>query len=156
MIFVGVDIHKSYLEVAIVDNDGKLQSRCRIMNTPESIDAFVKSLDSSVKVAMELCSYFYPLYNRLEEEGVEVKAAHPLKVRLIAESKIKNDKIDALTLAQLYRMDYLPTSYIPPKEIRHVRDLLSHRIALVRQRTQVKNRIHHLLEKNGVKTSMLG
>jgi transposase len=156
MVFLGVDVHKSYLEIATVDGDGRLKSRCRIENAPESIDDFVKSLDSSVKVAMESCSYFYPLYNRLEEAGIEVKVAHPLKVKLIAESKIKSDRIDSLVLAQLYRMDYLPTSYVPPREIRHSRDLLRHRIALVRQRTQVKNRIHHLLEKNGVKTGRLG
>ncbi len=156
MVFLGVDVHKSYLEIATLDTDGKLKSRCRIENTPESIDDFVKSLDTSVKVAMESCSYFYPLYNQLEEAGIEVRVAHPLKVKLIAESKIKNDRIDSLVLAQLYRMDYLPTSYVPPREIRQARDLLRHRIALVRQRTQVKNRIHHLLEKNGVKTSMLG
>lgn len=67
MVFVGVDVHKSYLEIATISNDGKLESRCRIENTPESIDDLVRSLDSSAKVAMESCSYFYPLYNRLEE-----------------------------------------------------------------------------------------
>jgi len=156
MVFVGVDVHMSYLEIAEIDKDGKLESRRRIGNTLESIDAFVESLDSDAKVAMESCSYFYPLYNRLEEAGIEAKVAHPLKVKLIAESRIKSDKIDAMVLAQLYRMNYLPTSYVPPKEIRQVRALLRHRTALVRQRTQVKNRIHHLLEKNGVKTKGLG
>jgi len=156
MIYMGVDVHKSYLEIAQVDDEGKLRSRSRVVNTPESIDELAGSLDPGVKVAMESCSYFYPLYNRLEDAGVEVKVAHPLKVRLIAESRIKSDKIDALVLAQLLRLDYLPTSYIPPRETRHARDLLRHRISLVRQRTQVKNRVHHLLEKNGVKTDTLG
>lgn len=127
MAFLGADVHMSYLEIAKIDDDGKLESRRRIVNTPESIDAFVESLDSSSKVAMESCSYFYPLYNRLEEAGIEAKVAHQLKAKLIAESRIKNDKIDALVLAQLYRMNYLPTSYVPPKEIRHARDLLRHR-----------------------------
>ena len=58
-------------------------------------------------------SYFYPLYNQLEDAEVDVKVAHPLKVRLIAKSYIKSDKIDALVLAQLLRLDYLPTIYIP-------------------------------------------
>ena len=156
MNYMGVDVHKSYLEIAEIDEEGKLMSRSRVKNTPESIEELAGSLTAEVKVAMESCSYFYPLYNRLEDAGVEVKVAHPLKVRLIAESRIKSDKIDALVLAQLLRLDYLPTSYIPPREIRHARDLLRHRISLVRQRTQVKNRVHHLLEKNGVKTDALG
>ena len=118
MIYVGVDVHKSYLEIATVDDGGKLRSRRRVVNTPESIDELAMSMDSDVKVAMESCSYFYPLYNRLEDAGIEVKVAHPLKVKLIAESKIKSDEIDALILAQLLRLDYLPTSYIPPRDVR--------------------------------------
>jgi len=156
MVYVGVDVHKSYLEVTAIDDDERLQSHRRIDNTLESMDAFVQSLDSNTKVGMESCSYFYPLYNRLEEAGIEAKIAHPLKVKLIAESKIKTDKIDFPVLAQLHRIDYLPTSYVPPPEIRHARDLLRYRTVLARQRTQVKNRIHHLLEKNGIKTSSLG
>ena len=84
-------------------------------NTPESIEELVDSLSPEIKVAMESCSYFYPLYNRLEDAVVEVKAAHPLKVRLIADSKIKSDKIDALVLAQLLRLG-LPANQLHPAQ----------------------------------------
>jgi transposase len=45
---------------------------------------------------------------------------HPLKTRIIADAKIKTDKHDARTLADLLRGDLLPTSYVPPKELRHL------------------------------------
>jgi transposase len=40
---------------------------------------------------------------------------------MIAEAKIKTDKIDAKTLVELLRGNFLPTSYVPPKEIRELR-----------------------------------
>ena len=50
--------------------------------------------------------------------------AHPLRTRAIADAKIKSDKIDAKILADLTRGNLLPTSWIPPKEIRELRDLV--------------------------------
>ena len=114
MNYLEVGVHKSILEIAQVDDEGKLVSRSRVKNTPEAIEELAGSLSPEVKVAMESCSYFYPLYNQLEEAGVEVKVAHPMKVRLIAEARIKSDKIDTLVLTQLPRLDYLPTSTYHP------------------------------------------
>ena len=76
--------------------------------------------------------------------------AHPLKTRAIAEAKIKSDKIDARILADLARGNLLPTSWIPPKEIRELRDLSRQRIFLVKQRTKLKNKIHAELIKRGI------
>ena len=52
--------------------------------------------------------------------GFEVKLAHPLKTKIIAEAKIKTDATDSKALAQLLRADLLPESYVPPKEIREL------------------------------------
>jgi hypothetical protein len=43
MIYMGVDVYKSYLEIAQADEEGKLRSRSRVMNTPESIDELAGS-----------------------------------------------------------------------------------------------------------------
>jgi len=153
---VGIDVHKNFCEAASIDEDGRLIKRWRFKNQNEAIEEFLPNLPEGTKIAMESCSYFYPLYNQLERGGFQVCVAHPLKVKLIAESRNKNDRVDANILAQLLRMNYLPTSYIPPEPTRQVRDLLRYRAALARQRTQTTNRIHHLLEKRGIKTSQLG
>jgi len=73
-----------------------------------------------------------------------------MKTRAIAEAKIKSDKIDAKTLADSARGNLLPTSWIPPKEIRELRDLVRQRIFLVRQRAKVKNKIKAELIKRGI------
>lgn len=76
--------------------------------------------------------------------------AHPLKVRLIAESQIKTDKVDAVALAQLHRTGFLPQAYLAPPEIRKLRDLFRCRCGLARMRTALKLRIHALLDRLGI------
>ena len=72
-------------------------------------------------VAMEAGYCWQPLYDRLEETGYDVMLAHPLKVKAIAQAKVKTDKIDSETLAHLLRADLLPESYVPPRDIRELR-----------------------------------
>jgi transposase len=62
---------------------------------------------------------------------------------------VKTDKVDSATLAHLLRTDLIPAAYIPPREIRDLRELLRYRAGLVRLQTMVKNRIHAILLKHG-------
>jgi transposase len=78
-----------------------------------------------------------------------VTLAHPLRTRAIADAKVKTDKIDSHTLAQLLRANLIPSAYIPPREIRDLRELLRYRAALVRLQTGVKNHVHAILLKHG-------
>ena len=72
-----------------------------------------------------------------------MRLAHPLKVKALAEAKVKTDKIDSETLAHLLRADLLPESYVPPRDIRELRDRVRRRAFLVgmrppeNQRTEV-------------------
>ena len=115
----------------------------------EGIAGYFANLPQPATVAMEATRNWYWLYELIEEH-VEVKLAHPAKVRLIAEARVKTDKIDPHVLAHLERMGFLPQSYIPPREVRDQREMLRYRMVLVRTRTAVKNRIHALVDKLGI------
>jgi transposase len=65
--------------------------------------------------------------------------AHPVYVKPFAKKHVKTDNVDAKVLAQLLRMDYVPESYVPGKEIRDLRTIVRHRASLVRLRTSIKN-----------------
>ena len=86
----------------------------------------------------------------LEQYPINICLAHPFKTRLIAEARVKTDKIDSTILAHLLRTDFLPTSYIPSRYIRDLRELLRFRASLVSLRTSLKNRIRTLLSKRGI------
>jgi len=93
------------------------------------------------------------VYEHLDEGGIEVHLAHPVYVKPFAKKHVKTDKVDARVLAQLLRMDYLPESYVPGKEIRDQRVMIRHHASLVRLRTSIKNRVHALLAIEGIQTS---
>lgn len=96
---------------------------------------------------MEATRNWTVIYDLLEAELEEVRLAHPLKVRAIAEARIKTDRIDSRILAHLLRCDLLPTAYVRPKAARTVQHVLRQRMFFVRLRTMVKTRIHVLVDR---------
>jgi transposase len=67
---------------------------------------------------------------------------------VIAEAKVKTDKVDAEILARLLAADFLPPVWVPDRATDHLRHLVFHRLGLVGQRTQAKNRMHAILGRN--------
>jgi len=151
MVHVGVDLHKRFARVVAIDDDGRELERQTLYNEDRKamVDYFrPRSGDATVTVESVLGWVWF--YELLEELDVTMKLAHPRKVRMIAESTVKTDTIDALTLAQLERTGYLPECYIPPREVRDRRELLRYRVSLVRIRTGLKNRVQAILHKLNV------
>ena len=151
MLYVGIDLHKEKVYGIVMNENGKLIKKEKFENKPGEFHKFLKNMEKAV-VAIESTGFALPVYDFLKENGYEIKVAHPLKTRAIAEAKIKTDKIDARILADLLRSDLLPSSYIPDKEIRKIRDMTRHRAYMVRFRTRLKNKIHAELAKRWIKT----
>jgi transposase len=80
----------------------------------------------------------------------EVKLANPVKTKAIACAKVKTDAVDASTLADLLRANLVAESYIPPKEIRALREMTRLRKMATKQRTQSENRLHAVLTRKGI------
>lgn len=76
---------------------------------------------------------------------------NPLKTKAIASARNKSDKVDARILAHLLRTNLIPQCYLPPKEMREIRSLVRHRVSIVKLRTMVKNKVHALVDRNGLK-----
>jgi transposase len=85
----------------------------------------------------------------LEDYGFAPHLVHSSGCKAIASARLKNDKVDAAILAQLLRADLLPEAWIAPPEVRLLRALLRHRVALVRLRTRLRNRIHAIVADYG-------
>jgi len=86
------------------------------------------------------------MHDWLDDLVGSVTLADPLKVKAIAEAKIKTDKIDSTTLAHLLRCDLIPSAHVSSPAARIGKKLLRHRMFLVRLSTMVKNRIHSLMD----------
>jgi transposase len=147
--FVGLDVHKKYTEVAIVDEDGVIEKQDRIENEPDRIREFSNRL-SSAEMVLESSSTWYWLYEILSKRH-RVVLSNPAKTKAIASAKLKTDKVDALMLANLLRGGYIAESYVPSRRIMGLRELVRYRANLVRMRSSVKNRVHAYLLMNNLK-----
>lgn len=152
MLYAGLDVHKNFCQAIVLTKDGEVVKEKRIKSEKEDIEEFFSGLDN-VKVAFEASTNYEYFHDVLDSLSYEVYLSHPLKTRLIAESKVKTDKIDARALADLLRGNLLPTSYVPPREIRKLRHLVRRRIFLGRHRTKLKNQIHAELHRRNLKYS---
>lgn len=150
MPFYGFDVHRYQTTYAVMTAEGVVLERGRLANAPEAF-AGLLARQGPGAVALEATANWYYLYECLEGLGVPVHLAHPKQTRLIAASKRKTDRLDAERLAHLLRTDLLPTSYVPPREVRELREALRSRARLVRQGTEVKNHLRALLAKQGLR-----
>jgi len=148
--WVGVDLHRRRSQIAIIDQDGELALSRRIVNDPATFTELLGDPDGT-HVALEATYGWEWLADLLQEAGYQVHLAHPLRTRAIAAARVKTDAVDAKTLAHLLRTGLLPEAYIAPPELRDLRELLRHRAVLTRMRTAVKNRVHALLARQGIR-----
>jgi transposase len=150
--YYGIDIHKKYSTYTRVNDQGKIMEQGKIGNNLGEFRRVLEkdSTDGGAKAVIEATANWYYVHDLIEDLVDEVEVAHPLRTKAIASAKIKTDKIDATTLAQLLRANLIPQSYIPPPAIRELRELLRYRASLVRIRTKIKNKVHAILIKNGL------
>ena len=107
--FVGMDVHKNYLQVAILDEKGKVLNNSRVDNNLIKVNEFFDSLHpgNNTKVVMESCGMWYNIYECLSKRRLDVRLSNPAKTRAIASANIKTDKLDAVKLADLDRGVYI-------------------------------------------------
>ena len=116
----GLDVHKESTYATILDANGKIVNQRRMSN-----DRVVSYLsDYSIeRIGMESSNQITPLYRMLTKNGYDVLVSHPKKTRYIAEAKIKSDRVDSKAIAELLRLDALPSAYIPDKETAILREI---------------------------------
>jgi transposase len=129
---------------------GEVLKEERVVNSPEEFQSFAEGLPHPIRLVMEATGNWQYLYECWVELVDEIQMAHPLKTKAIASARIKTDRIDKSTLAHLGMADLVPQAYIPPREVRNLREILRHRCFLVNLQTRIKNRIHTYLWKLGM------
>ena len=150
--YVGIDVGKDKCRAAIMDHEGHITDEFDFSNDHEGIAHLCSVLTMDDRAVMESTGpYWLNIYDRLEEVHIPVMLANPLRTRAIASARIKSDEIDARILAHLLRADLIPESYVPSKDMRDIRSLVRHRLSIVKVRTMVKNRVHAIVDRNGLK-----
>jgi transposase len=143
---LGLDVHKRFAEVAVVEEDGELRRLGRV-ETGE-LRTFARSLGRDDHVVLESTSLTWAIADLLSQHAGRVTVSNPMRTKAIASAKVKTDKVDAQVLAQLGAAEFVPEVWAPDEQTRMLRRRVAHRASLVRQRTRLRNQVHAVLARN--------
>lgn len=152
-VFVGLDYHQCWVQVCVLDGEGKMLGNRRVENDVARILEFVEQVSEGRIVggaAIESCCGASNLAEELQKCDWEVHLAHAGICSKMKQNPDKTDFSDAQLLADLCRVGYLPRVWLPPKPIRDLRRLGRYRQQLVEQRRNVKLRIRAMLREERI------
>jgi transposase len=144
----GMDVHKNFLVacVAVTDERSHTEHHLKRFSTftgdLRRLAAWLESFDCR-DVCMESCGkYWIPVFNALEKT-CNVCLTHPKYVKAIKGKK--TDKKDAKWISELFKCDLVRSSFVPPLDIRQLRDLCRYYVKLTGFATGEKNRAQNCL-----------
>lgn len=149
----GIDVHKKFVIAAIAKTDSKNittyeKRRFTTFNSDlKSLEAWLLK-NNCTEVCMESTGkYWIPVFNALEK-SCHVVVANPKYVRAIRGQK--TDTKDATWIADLFKFGIVPSSFIPPAQIRMLRELFRYRFKLIGHRASEKNRLQNALTVSNI------
>ncbi|NIM71054.1 MAG: IS110 family transposase, partial [Xanthomonadales bacterium] len=122
----------------------------RIPHARGAFGAFLSKCEAGSPVAVETVGNWYWVVDEVERAGGAPQLVNARLAKAMMGQFNKSDKLDTRGLNLLQRTGTLPTVWIPSAEMRDARELPRTRMALVGQRTQLKNRVHATLAKYGL------
>ena len=153
----GMDVHRDHVTACIASGPLDRAKEILIVQEFSTMTSDLRNLSSWLKdhnvetVAMESTGiYWKPIFNILED-GFNVILANAKHVKNVP--GLKTDKRDARWLARLLRYGLVPASFIPPRNIRELRDLTRTRRKMVGEMTREKNRVQKILQDANIKLS---
>jgi len=155
MRWIGLDCHATSITVAMLDEGSQKARHRRFDNTEAAWTAFCRDeVDATTHLVLESSGGAWPIYDRLSSAGAaEILVAHPLRVKAIAAARVKSDRVDARTLAELGRAGLIPLVWVPSRQERTLRTLVRRRVSVARVATAQKNQVCAALRRQGIRAA---
>lgn len=147
MYYTGIDLHKFTSYLTTVNSSGSVVKQADLKNVNHNFIQYFSDLGNENITTVESTMTWYWLNDLLSSINIPLVLAHAKYVKAIAYAKVKTDKVDSHTLAQLLRMDYIPTAHKISNDNRLLRDALRARLKLVQRHTSITNSMGLLLAK---------
>lgn len=156
MIHVGIDLHSTnMLNVAINDN-GNVVARQKLAATKNALSQYFEVFDEPVQAVVESTSNWYWLADWCQSRQIPLKLAHAKMCKAISYAKVKTDKVDARTLAELLRVGLVPEAHKVMGERRDLRELTRGRLRMVERRNRLQTSVWNLAAKYNVEVGPIG
>jgi transposase len=146
--YLALDIHKHYSVVAGVNFEGQVVVEPLRIEHADLESWLKKNIGPTDYVVIESTTNAWHIYDLLEPLAEKVLVANPIKVKQIAQARVKTDIRDTLILARLLAANMIPEVWVPPVHVRDLRYLLSQRRHLVGMHTQTVNRMHSVAHRH--------
>jgi transposase len=147
MYYTGIDLHKFTSYLTTVDSSGAIVKQENLKNVAHNFVQYFHSIPGEHQATVESTMTWYWLNDLLNSLNIPLVLAHAKYVKAIAYAKVKTDKVDSHTLAQLLRMNYIPVAHKISNENRLLRDALRARLKILQRHTSVTNSMGLLLAK---------
>lgn len=153
MTYVGMDVHKKAIHVAMLPAGSRTAVHWQLVNEPRAIKRLVRRLKREAPGELRCCYEAGPcgfaLQRRLQQMGIPCELIAPTLIPKKPGDRVKTDRRDAMKLAELYRAGML-TEVCPPTEAQEaVRDFCRCREDLQQDLTRARNRLGKFLLRRG-------
>ncbi len=151
-----IDVHKEILMAAVCKTDTETLRATFYVRKFTTMNSDIRDMAIWLKEhgVQDACmestgKYWIPVFNIMEQNGIKPTLTHPKYVKQAKGQK--TDFRDAVHMASMFRMDLVVASYIPPAEIRDIRELCRYRLKLTYMRTSGKNRFQNSMTVSKVR-----
>jgi transposase len=139
MLFSGIDLHRHSIQICTVDTNGTVIEQRNMKSKKEFVVEYFNQWNCPHQAVVECTGNWYWLCDLLKSIDVHIMLAHAKYLKAISYAKVKTDAVDAHTLAQLLRMDYIPQAHQLDPQFRAMRDLLRQRMNMEHKRLNISN-----------------
>jgi transposase len=138
--------------VAINDNAEVVREE-KLPTSTTRLEKFFSTIEQPVQAVVECTSFWYWLSDWCRAHDIPLTLAHSKMVKAISYAKVKTDKVDAKTLAELLRADLIPEAYQAQPDRRELRELTRGRLRMIQGRSKLQSTMWGLAAKYNVQIS---
>jgi len=148
--YIGIDLHKNTFTVCYLK--GKVKRVKSFNMSKRDIEAFKATLSKSDEVAVESTGNTGYFFREIKGLVKAVRVINPTQFKIISQSVKKTDEKDAEVIAKYLSKGLIPEVRMKSKEDAQLSSLIGTRDKFIKLRTTLKNKIHNILNANGIVT----
>jgi len=147
--YIGMDVHKEAISIAVLKSSGKLVMECVIETKASTILQFLQGLRGSLHVTFEEGTSAAWLYDLLKPQVTKIVVCNPRRNALLKEGS-KSDRIDARKLAELLRSNLLRPVYHGEHGVRTLKELARSYLTISKDLGRVMSRLKAIYRSWGI------